>query len=123
MGHAQVTVKPVLDLDEHVRVDAYEFPTAVSERTRLRCGGDVFPTPRTPRRCPVASTTITLCPTTTADHRPDRRPQQRAAHPDPPPGEDPSRIPVTQVDDGTYLWTTPHGLARLVDPDRDPCGR
>ncbi len=23
---------------------------------------------------------------------------------------------VRQIDDATYLWTTPHGLTRLVDP-------
>lgn len=117
VGHAQVTVKPVLDLDEHVRVDAYEFPTAVSERTRLRCGGDVFP---------HATNTATMSgrfdddhpvpydyggpPGQTGDH--NNAPLTRTHHR----AKTHLGYLVTQVDDGTYLWTTPHGLARLVDP-------
>ena len=33
---AQVTVKPVIDLNEHIHVDAYEVPDRLAEQTELR---------------------------------------------------------------------------------------
>ncbi len=39
----QVTVKPVIDLAEHIRVDAYEVPDRLAEQTQLRDGACVFP--------------------------------------------------------------------------------
>ncbi len=38
-----VTVKPVIDLAEHIRVDAYEVPDRLAEQTQLRDGACVFP--------------------------------------------------------------------------------
>lgn len=116
LGHAQVTVKPVLDLDEHTSVDAYEFPAQVSERTRLRCVGDVFP---------YAVGAATLSGQYDDDHAvpfdPGGPPGQTGDHNDAPLSRSHHRAKthrgyrLRQVDDGTYLWTSPHGLQRLVD--------
>ncbi|MDF1602910.1 hypothetical protein [Nocardioides sp. YIM 152315] len=116
LGHAHVTLKPVIDLDEHVSVNAYEFPTAVSERTRLRCVGDVFP---------HAVNTATMTGRYDDDHPvpydPGGPPGQTGDHNNAPLSRSHHRAKthrgyrVRQVDDATYLWTTPHGLTRLVD--------
>ena len=44
-GHpdAQVTVKPVIDLDDHIAVDAYEIPDRIKEAVALRDHACVFP--------------------------------------------------------------------------------
>lgn len=116
LGHAQVTIKPVIDLAEHISVNAYEFPTRVSERTRLRCVGDVFPyavntatvtgrydddhaTPYDPGGPPGQTGDHNLAPMARSHHRAKTHRGYR----------------LRQVDDATYLWTTPHGLHRLVD--------
>lgn len=116
LGHAHVTVKPVIDLDDHVSVNAYEFPTAVTERTRLRCVGDVFP---------YAVGTATMSGRYDDDHAvpydPLGPPGQTGDHNDAPLARSHHRAKthrgyrVRQIGDGAYLWTTPHGLRRLVD--------
>ncbi|GAA1144680.1 hypothetical protein [Nocardioides aquiterrae] len=117
LGHAQVTVKPVLDLDEHTSVNAYEFPSEISERTRLRCVGDVFP---------YAAGVDTMTGRYDDDHAvpfdPGGPPGQTGDHNDAPLSRSNHRAKthrgyrLRQIDDGTYLWTSPHGLHRLVDP-------
>ena len=116
LGHAQVTLKPVIDLDDHISVNAYEFPAAVSERTRLRCVGDVFP---------HAVGTQTMSGRYDSDHvvpyDPGGPPGQTGDHNVAPLSRSHHRAKthrgyrVRQIDDGAYLWTTPHGLRRLVD--------
>jgi hypothetical protein len=117
VGHARVVVKPVIDLAEHTSVSAYEFPTTIAERSRLRCVGEVFP---------YAVGTATISGRLDDDH-------PVPYDPGGPPGQtgDHNHAPLTrrhhrakthrgyrlrQLDDATYLWTTPHGLRRLVDP-------
>jgi hypothetical protein len=39
----QVVVKPVIDLDDHIHVEAYEVPDRLQEQTNLRDGTCVFP--------------------------------------------------------------------------------
>lgn len=117
LGHAQVTLKPVIDLDEHVSVNSYEFPTRVAERTRLRCVGEVFP---------HAVGTATMSGRYDDDHAvpydSGGPPGQTGDHNDAPLARSHHRAKthrgyrVRQIDDATYLWTTPHGLRRLVDP-------
>ncbi|MGY2703981.1 hypothetical protein ACVW2K_003565 [Nocardioides sp. HB32] len=118
LGHAQVTLKPVIDLGERTSVNAYEFPAQVSERTRLRCVGDVFP---------YAVGTATMSGRYDDDHAvpydPGGPPGQTGDHNDAPLSRSHHRAKthrrgylVRQVDAGTYVWTTPHGLRRLVDP-------
>ena len=47
LGHARVTLAPVIDLATSVSVNGYEHPETVKDRTRLRTVGDVFPHART----------------------------------------------------------------------------
>ena len=117
VGHAAVTVKPVLDLDDHAAVDAYEHPAAVSERTRLRCVGDVFP---------HAVGNATMSDRFDDDHPSPYDPRgpagQTGDHNDAPLSRWHHRAKtqrgyrVRQLGPGTYLWPSPHGLPRLVDP-------
>lgn len=116
LGHAHVTIKPVIDLDDLERVDGYEFPTRIAERVRLRTGGDVFP---------HATSTATMSgrydndhavpydslgpPGQTGDH--NHAPLARTHHR----AKTHLGYRVRQIDPDTYLWTTPHGLRRLVD--------
>jgi hypothetical protein len=116
LGHAQVSVKPVIDLDEHTSVSAYEFPTKVSERARLRCVGDVFP---------YAVNAATMSGRFDDDHPVphdrDGPPGQTGDHNCAPLGRSHHRAKthlgyrLQQLDATSYLWTTPHGLRRLVD--------
>ncbi|CAI9405517.1 hypothetical protein [Nocardioides sp. T2.26MG-1] len=116
LGHAHVTVKPVIDLDDHVSVNAYEFPATVTERTRLRCVGDVFP---------YAVGTNTITGRYDGDHAvpydPLGPPGQTGDHNIAPLSRSHHRAKtirgyrVRQLGDGAYLWTTPNGLRRLVD--------
>ncbi len=117
LGHAHVTVKPVIDLTEQDRVNAYEHPTRVAERNRLRCVGDVFP---------YAVNTGTMTARYDNDHAtpydPLGPPGQTGDHNHAPLARSHHRAKthagyrLRQLDDATYLWTTPHGLRRLVDP-------
>jgi hypothetical protein len=117
LGHAHVSVKPVLDLEDHVSVNAYEFPTTVTERTRLRCVGDVFP---------YAAGTNTISGRYDDDHvvpyDPGGPPGQTGDHNVAPLSRSHHRAKthrgyrVRQIGDGAYLWASPHGLRRLVDP-------
>ncbi|WP_395692417.1 hypothetical protein [Nocardioides sp.] len=117
VAHAEVVVKPVIDLEEHTAVDAYEFPAAVTERTRLRCVGDTFP---------HAVGTLTMSGRYDDDHPVpydgNGPPGQTGDHNDAPLSRSHHRAKthrgyrVRQLDDATYLWTSPHGLHRLVDP-------
>lgn len=43
LGHAHVTLKPVIDLNEEVAADCYEVPAALSERLHLARPADCFP--------------------------------------------------------------------------------
>lgn len=119
LGHAHVTVRPVLDLDldDQVSVNAYEFPTEISERARLRNVGDVFPhatsaatmtgrydddhvVPYDAAGPPGQTGDLNIAPLGRSHHRAKTHRGHR----------------VRQIDAVTYLWTTPHGLQRLVDP-------
>lgn len=114
LGHAHVDLKPVVDLHEGARVNAYEHPESVKERVHLRTVGEVFP------HASRVSRAVDM------DH-----PQEWDAHG--PPGQtgDHNAAPLgrthhrakthilgyhlTQLGPGDYLWTTPHGLRRRVD--------
>ena len=47
LGHARITLAPVIDLAASTSVNGYEHPEKVKDRTRLRTVGDVFPHART----------------------------------------------------------------------------
>jgi hypothetical protein len=115
LGHADVTLQPVLDLAGRVRVDAYEHPTRLKDRVWLLAGGDAFPnSPRTATRAGVDfdhSTPYddTGPPGQTGTHNsgPLRRRHHRwKTH---------GGYRARQAGPGRYLWQTPHGTCHLVD--------
>jgi hypothetical protein len=106
----QVTVKPVIDLDEHVHTQAYEVPDRLAEQTGLRDHHCVFPWCRRPARgCDRdhvvehdkggSTCSCNLAPLCRRHHR-------LKTH---------ASWSYTPLDPGTYVWTSPHGYAYLVD--------
>ncbi|MDF9716352.1 hypothetical protein INN71_15835 [Nocardioides sp. ChNu-153] len=135
-----ITVKPVIDLNEHVAVDAYEVPDRIAERVRLDRATCAFPYCGRPARgldldhtepyrweaAPGAGQTSTsnLAPLCRGEHRVKTHPSPTGASPpgpsdgpdDPPRGMPPDRRWRYQRDSlGTYIWTSPHGLRYAVD--------
>jgi hypothetical protein len=115
LGHADVTVQPVLDLRDRRRADAYEHPEAVKDHVWTQTGGDVFPySPRTATRDTVDfdhSTPFdrTGPPGQTGPHNsgPLRRRHHRwKTH---------GGYRCHTAGPGRHLWQTPHGLYYLVD--------
>ncbi len=43
LGHTHVTVKPVIDLNDQIPVDAYEIPDRIREAVHLTIPVDCFP--------------------------------------------------------------------------------
>jgi hypothetical protein len=113
LGHAHVTLVPVVDLATSVSVNGYEHPQAVKDRTWLRAVGDVFPHAATiSRRTDMdhpAPYDPTGPPGQTGDHNaaPLGRRHHRAK----------THLPyrARQLALGRYLWRTPHGRRFLVD--------
>ena len=114
---AQVTVKPVLDLADHVHVEAYEVPDRIAEAVALRDVTCVFPwCSRPARRCrpdqlacdcdhvvpharegPTCSCNIApLC----------RRHHRLKTH---------GGWTYTVLEPGSYLWSSPHRYQYLRD--------
>ena len=118
-----VVVKPVIDLNEHLHVDAYEIPDRLREQTELISATCVFPwCTRAARPCdcdhviPYAEDGTTcscnLAPLCRRHHR-------LKTH---------STWTYTVLEPGTYLWSSPHGYQFLRDhagtldvtPERPP---
>lgn len=113
LGHAHVTIRPVLDLSETVAVDCYEHPTVVRERTAILIPADAFPhASSVTRRVDLDHPTPYDSggpPGQTGDHAAaplTRRSHRTKTH---------LGYAVDQLDRTTFLWTTPHGLRRRVD--------
>ncbi|KRE99115.1 hypothetical protein ASG88_15400 [Nocardioides sp. Soil777] len=115
LGHADVTVQPVLDLRDRRRTDAYEHPEATKDHVWTQTGGDVFPfSPRTATRRDVDFDHSTAYdptgpPGQTGPHNsgPLRRRHHRwKTH---------GRYRCRTIGPGRHLWQTPHGLSYLVD--------
>ncbi len=113
LGHANVTLRPVLDLAGAVAVDAYEHPTSVRDRTAVLVPADAFPHSTTLTRRVDLDHAVPYDPGgppgQTGDHNVaplTRRHHRAKTH---------LGYQVEQLDRATYLWTTPHGLQRLVD--------
>ena len=123
---AQVTVKPVIDLDEHLRVDQYDVPDRLREQTILRDRTCVFPWCTRPAR------------TSDIDHvvpfDKAARPRPTTSHPCVADITDSKPIrpgPTPVIEPGTYLWSSPHGYQFLrnttgrptslvIESDRQP---
>lgn len=113
VGHANIALKPVIDLAAGVSTSSYEFPFSVRERTHLRVVGDVFPY--------ASSTSRRLDGDHATPYDADGPPGQTGDHNLAPLGRRHHRIKthlayrVEQIGPTTYRWTTPHGLVRWVD--------
>jgi hypothetical protein len=113
LGHARVTLAPVIDLATSLSVNGYEHPQTVKDRTHLRAVGDVFPH------------AATISRQTDMDHPqpfdPHGPPGQTGDHNAAPLGRRHHRAKThlsyrcQQLDLGRYLWRSPHGIDRLVD--------
>ena len=110
---AEVVVKPVIDLNAHHHVEAYEVPDRIAEQSTLINHACVFPwCARSARACdsdhiqphdrggPTCSENI--APLCRQHHRLKTHGGWR----------------YTPIERGTYLWTSPHGYSYL----RDRCG-
>ena len=113
LGHARVTLAPVIDLATSVSVNGYEHPESVKDRTRLRCVGDAFPHART-----ISRKTDMDHPDPYDAHGP---PGQTGDHNAAPLGRRHHRAKThlsyrsRQLGLARYLWRTPNGRERLVD--------
>ncbi len=116
LAHANVTVKPVIDLNNQVPVDAYEIPDRIREAVHLTIPVDCFPYATSTRRTGDIDHTIPfvkpddggppgqtgvgkLGPITRFHHR-------VKTHGD---------WQVVQPFTGVFVWRTPHGRYYLVD--------
>lgn len=113
LGTMNVTVKPVIDLAEMISTTAYEHPEAIKERIHLLRPGDRFPRATSmSRRCDLDHP---------VPYDPLGPPDQTNSHHSQPLSRTPHRAKThlpyrcTPLDGGEILWTTPHGLLRLVD--------
>ena len=118
-----VTVKPVIDLNEHLHVDAYEVPDRLAEQTQLRDSTCVFPWCTRPARTSDCDHVIpyaeggTTCSCNIAALC--RRHHRLKTH---------STWTYTVLEPGSFLWSSPHGYQFLRDhtgtldvtPDRHP---
>ncbi|MCW2819749.1 MAG: endonuclease, partial [Marmoricola sp.] len=106
----QITVRPVIDIEHLVHVEAYEVPDRLQEQAQLRDHTCVFPWCSAPaRRCdcdhviahaddgPTCSRNLApLC----------RRHHRLKTH---------ATWTYTSISPGTYLWSSPHGYQFLRD--------
>ena len=116
LGHANVVVKPVIDLNDQVPVDAYEIPDRIREAVHLAIPVDCFPFATSTRRSGDIDHTIAFV-----------KPDEGG-----PPGQTGlgklglmtrfhhrvkthGRWQVAQPFTGVFVWRTPHGRYLLVD--------
>ncbi len=114
---AQVTVKPVIDLNEHIHVNAYEVPDRLAEQAALVDVHCIFPWCTRPARrlepdrhradCDHAREYALGGTTCSCNIAPlCRRHHRLKTH---------TAWRYTVVERGTYLWTSPHGYQFLRD--------
>ncbi|MFG1817215.1 DUF222 domain-containing protein [Kribbella sp. NPDC049174] len=115
IGHGPYVVKPVIDLNDAVSVDAYEIPDRIRERVKLMYPVELFPygtrethaamdldhiEPYDPLGPPGQTTPANLAPLRRFPHRVKTH----------------GRWKVRRVDPRTLEWITPNGFAFHVDP-------
>jgi hypothetical protein len=105
-----VVVKPVVDLDQHIGVAAYEVPARLAEQTEIRDGTCTHPWCTRPA---VTCDSEHVVPharggsTCSCNIAPVcRRHHRLKTH---------TAWTYTVIDPGTYLWTSPHGYQFLRD--------
>lgn len=108
-----VVVKPVIDLAEHVSTCAYEHPEAIKERLHLLRPVEAFPHATTVSRNVDFDHPVPYDsggpPDQTNSH--DSQPLARTRHR----AKTHLAYTCTPTATGEMIWTTPHGLHRLVD--------
>ena len=121
LAGTEITVKPVIDLTDRVRLTAYEHPTSLKERVHLITGGDYWPwAVSTSRGVDYDHPT----PYVLLDH--GGPPGQTGTHNSGPLGRRHHKWKThagyrsRQSGAGRYVWTTPNGLAFIVDHRRQP---
>ncbi len=116
LGHANVVVKPVIDLNDQVPVDAYEIPDRIREAVHLTIPVDCFPYATSTRRTGDIDHTIAFV-------KPDDGgpPGQTGAGKLGPITRFHHRVKthgdwhVAQPFTGVFVWRSPHGRYLLVD--------
>ncbi|WP_405067444.1 hypothetical protein OG558_38485 [Kribbella sp. NBC_01510] len=116
IGHGPYTVKPVIDLNDAVSVDAYEIPDRIRERVKLTHPVELFPfgtqethrgmdldhlQPYDPLGPPGQTSTTNLAPLGRYGHRVKTHAHGWTVH---------------RLDHQTLEWTTPHGFTFQVAP-------
>jgi hypothetical protein len=116
IGHSPYTVKPVIDLNDAISVDAYEIPDRIRERVKLTHPVELFPfgtqethggmdldhlQPYNPLGPPGQTNTLNLAPLGRFGHRVKTHAHGWTVH---------------RLDHQTLEWTTPHGFRFHVDP-------
>ena len=120
LGHADIRLQPVLDLNAPVRVDRYEHPETLKDHTWLLAGGESFPyAPHTATRGHVDFDHPT--PYDPGNQNGAGPPGQTGTHNSGPLRRRHHRwkthggYRARQAGPGRYLWQTPHGTCHLVD--------
>jgi hypothetical protein len=114
---AQVTVKPVIDLNDHLDVEAYEIRGRLREQTLLAHPTCVFPWCTRPSRAFREEEHDADCDHITPYHQTGRScscnlaPLCRKHHR----AKTHGGWSYTPLDRGSYLWTSPHGYQFLRD--------
>ena len=114
---AEITVQPVLDLNEHIDVEAYEIRGRLREQTILAHPTCVFPWCTRPARALEPDEHDADCdhrvPYTQVKHNCscNLAPQCRRHHR----AKTHGRWTYTALERGTYVWTSPHGYQYLRD--------
>ena len=115
LGHADVSLSPVIDLNGRVRADQYEHASSLKDQVWLLTGGDTFPfAPRTATRRDVDFDHP-------APYDPDGPPGQTGTHNSSPLRRRHHRWKThggyrcRQSGPGRHLWQTPYGDCYLVD--------
>ena len=118
---AEVIVKPVIDLNEHIHVEGYEVPDRLREQVMLRDHTCVFPWCTRSARKMDADHVIPYAEggTTSSDNIAPlcRRHHRLKTH---------SAWTYTMLEPGSFLWSSPHGYQFLrdhhgtLDVSRDP---
>ena len=116
LGSCQVTVKPVIDLNGQVPVDAYEIPDRLREAAHLRSPADVFPYGVTTSRRQDLDHTVPWRPPDDGGPPGQTRldnlgPMTRQHHRI----KTHSKWKVLQPFDGVFVWRSPTGRYFLVD--------
>ncbi len=114
LGHADVRLQPVRDLNGRIRVDQYEHPEALKDHTWHLAGGDAFPYAPHANRAVVDHDHPTPYdkdgpPGQTGNH--NSAPLRRTHHR----WKTFGGYRCRQAGPGRYLWATPHGRYYLRD--------